>query len=450
MPDPAALNRREFLRAAGSAGLAAAAGLRLPQAAFAAGNDRPNLVYVFADQHRRCSVGCYGDRQVRTPNMDKLAGQGMRLDAAISNTPICVPYRASLMTGMNTPHLNALSNSAPGFRPEVARTLGGMFKAAGYKCGYVGKWHLGPVNVDAGDRRRLGFDDYWAANVSEHRYYKWKYYTGSGEPVRGQGFYRPQMEADLALEWLRKVKDGPFCLFLSWGPPHNPWRAPKKYLAHYEGVTCPPKVPQEKRESVRPVLANYYGQIEGLDVELGRVVAELDGLGVADNTILVYAADHGEMMGTYGWWKKRRPHGEAMEVPFIARFPGRIKPKTTSEAIFCPHDILPTLAGLAGLKAPAGIDGRDLSGVLQGRADAATREHAYITFRTDRKYVPSWKGVRTRRYTYARTKDDPWVLFDQQEDPHETRNLVKDKPQVVKDLDALTMELARKNDNERY
>ena len=87
------------------------------------------------------------------------------------------------MTGMNTPHLGILSNSAPRFRPEVARTLGGTFKAAGYKCGYVGKWHLGAVNIDAGDRRRLGFDDYWAANVSEHRYYKWKYYTGSGEPV---------------------------------------------------------------------------------------------------------------------------------------------------------------------------------------------------------------------------------------------------------------------------
>ena len=139
-----------------------------------------------------------------------------------------------------------------------------------------------------------------------------------------------------------------------------------------------------------------------------------------------------------------------MEVPFIVRFPGRVKRGSTSDAILSPHDILPTLAGLGGVKAPAGIDGVDLSGVLLGRGGARTREHAYITFRTDRDYVPSWKGVRTRRYTYARTEEAPWVLFDQQEDPGETRNLVKEKPQVVKELDALTVELARTNGNERW
>ncbi len=442
------MNRREFLKAAG--GAAAAAAMYGPGRALADEPKRPNLVYVFADQHRAASLGCYGDAQVRTPNMDKLASQGMRMTAAISNTPVCCPYRASLMTGMNCPHNGVLANSLlKRFRPEPARSFGATFRKAGYKCGYVGKWHLGSVDIDPGPRR-LGFDDYWAANVSEHNYYKWRYHTGKGKLVRGEGFYRPQMEADLAIEWMRQVKDEPFCLFLSWGPPHDPWRAPKQYAQHYRELKPRPNVPPEKARSVLRNHVHYNGLIEGLDVELGRLMAEIDRLGIAQNTILVYTADHGEMMGSHGWYKKRRPHCESMEVPFLVRYPGAVKPASASSAILSGHDVFPTIAALAGLAPPAGLDGWDLSGVLRGRADVQQREYAYITMKTDRSYVDSWQGVRTRTHTYARTKDGPWVLFDRVNDPYEQHNLVKDNPALVKELNDLTRQLCQKHKDNWY
>jgi arylsulfatase A-like enzyme len=445
------IDRREFLKAAAGAGAAAAAGMYAPRFAFGAPERKlPNLVFVFADQHRAASVGCYGDKQVRTPHMDKLAGQGMRMTSAISNTPICCPYRASLMTGTNTPHNRVLNNGLLSrFRPDPAKTFGTTFRKAGYKCGYVGKWHLGPVDVDPGPRR-LGFDDYWAANVSEHRYDKWTYYTGKDEVVRGSGFYRPKMETDLAINWMQKQKNQPFCLFLSWGPPHNPWKAPAKYHEHYRDMKPRFNVPDEKAESVLRRHRHYNGLIEGLDVELGRLMSELDRLGIADDTILVYTSDHGEMMGSYGWYKKRRPYQESLEVPFIVRFPDRIKAGTVSNAVLSAHDVFPTLAAVAGLDTPAGLDGQDLSGVLLGKPDATKREYDYLTLETDRKYVPSWQGVRTERYTYSRTADGPWILFDQQDDPGETRNLVKENAKLVKQFDALTSELCKKNGDRWY
>lgn len=442
----ARMNRREFLEVTAGAGLAAATlavpGLTLADAAA----KRPNIIYVFADQHRAASVGCYGDTQVRTPHMDALAKQGLRLTSAISNTPVCCPYRASLMSGLNCPHNRVMRNGLVGrFDHKRDPVLGRTFAKAGYACAYIGKWHLGDVSIDPGDPRRLGFDDYWAANVSEHNYYKWTYHTGKGQAVKGEGFYRPQMETDLAMQWLRRrPKDKPFCLFVSWGPPHTPWRAPREYAAHYTKMTLRKNVPQDKARSVLRNHIQYNGLIEGLDVQLGRLLAELDKLGLTKDTIIVYTADHGEMMGSHGWYKKRRPHRESLEVPFIVRWPGRVKPGATSDAILSAHDVFPTLAGLAGLKVPAGLDGQDASGILLGRADARQREHDYITLISDRAYVPTWKGVRTPRYTYARSKDGPWVLFDRREDPYETTNLVKTAPKVAKELEDLTAQYMRR------
>jgi arylsulfatase A-like enzyme len=444
------LTRREFLHAAAGAGVAAATSLYGSRFAFAAGKKPPNLLFVFSDQHRALSVGCYGDPAVRTPNMDKLAAQGVRMTSAISNTPVCIPYRASLMTGRNAPHTGVTNNGRlRAFRPDAARTLGATFATAGYRCGYIGKWHLGNVQIDPGPRR-LGFNDYWAAAINNHNYYKWRYCTGKDKVVKGEGFYRPQMEADLAIDWIQQQKNRPFCLFLSWGPPHSPFRAPKTYHDHYLDMKPRFNVPENKTASVLKNHRHYNGLIEGLDVELGRLMAALDKLGLADDTILVYTSDHGEMMGTYGWYKKRRPHQESLEVPFLLRYPGVVKPGTVSDAILSAHDVFPSVVALAGLPAPEGLDGRDLSAVLRGEAEANTREHDYLTLRSDRSYVPDWQGVRTRRYVYARSKEGPWVLFDHREDPDEKHNLAKEDTKLAKDLDALTRELCMKYGDRWY
>ena len=198
----------------------------------------PNVLFVLSDSHRALTTGCYGDEHVATPAFDAFAAQGARLTTAVSNTPLCRPYRAALMTGELGHRNGMLTNSSrrnfgvdEGGQwrpPEGAPTLGATFAAAGYECAYVGKWHLGWVNVPAGPLR-FGFDDYWAASAyPSHTYWTWKYATDEDVFVEGGGRYRPEMETDLVLDFLAeraaRPDADPWLMVLSWGPPHDSGR----------------------------------------------------------------------------------------------------------------------------------------------------------------------------------------------------------------------------------
>jgi arylsulfatase A-like enzyme len=216
-------------------------------------------------------------------------------------------------------------------------------------------------------------------------------------------------------------------LFVSWILPHSPYKAPKGYVEHFSDIELPPNIPDGlSKENAERRLPDYYGMIESLDDEFKRLLQALDQAGVADDTIVVYSSDHGDMIGCQGLKAKRWPHEESARIPFLIRYPRAIKPGTVIADPFGAPDVYPTLAGLAGIKAPAGVDGVDFSPLL--RAETATPPRDYVYLEMQYAYVPwpGWRALRTRRHMYARTKEGPWLLFDLEKDPWEKKNLVND------------------------
>jgi arylsulfatase A-like enzyme len=432
------IDRRTFIRQTGAAGLAVAAGGVASWAGNDGGGSRPNVLFVFSDQHRASALGCSSGREeVRTPSFD-------------GYTPVCCPARASLMTGKYGHHTGVVTNRV---YPEPGKHhyLAEVFRAAGYACGYVGKWHLGEVATDPGDPRRLGFHDFWYGGRRNSAHFMFDFAVSSADSISGDCFFRPTKEVDLALDFIkRRSSEQPWLLFLSWTAPHPPFRAPNRYLQHYERNPLPyhPHLQHDHaREAADLFLPHYYGLIEGIDAEFGRLLGELDRLGLSDNTIVVYTSDHGEMLGCHGLMGKRWPYRESTNVPFLIRWPGRVSAGTSLSMPFGTPDIMPTLLSLAGVEAPAGIEGSDFSALIQGRPGAAEQEHAYLAMHYGFVPWPGWRGVRTERYVYARLEGRPWLLFDLEDDPYEERNLVADGSPLVKDLDALTVELMDKLDD---
>ena len=312
--------------------------------------------------------------------------------------------------------------------------------------GYVGKLHLGAVNLDPGEPGRFGFDDYWRCGLfPSHDYYDYTYCSSKEGRVEGEGKFRPAAEVDMVFDFLDGAEDDDrpwFCL-LSWGPPHDPFEPPPRYR-HYDDVPLPPNVPTGSKADpiVRRDLPLYYGLIEALDDQFGRLLSGLARRGMAEDTIVVYTSDHGNMMGSFNYLGKEMPYHESTGIPFLARWPGKLDGGRTVGVPLGSPDVFPTLVGLSGLEAPAGLDGRDLSGRLLGAADAPGQEAAYLAaWDTPVTPWPGWRGVRTERHLYARRKDRPWMLFDLQEDPWQQRDLRKEDIPLRRELDGLTLEL---------
>jgi arylsulfatase A-like enzyme len=436
---------------------AASAWQLLPGCSSSPGSSRPNLLFILADAHRASTVGCYGDRFAITPHMDALATDGLRLTTAVSNTPLCRPYRASLMTGALGHHCGLVGNwsehnqqdtltedfamgTMPRGRqwtPDGLPTLGSTFAAAGYRCGYVGKWHLGRVDVDPGPLR-MGFDDHWAVSSEPaHEYWDWSYFTGAGASVEGHDLFKPTVDTDLAIEFLDRADERPWCLMLSWAGPHQPFEPPARFR-HFNHVQPAPNVPAGKR----PNLAGYYGMIEAIDHELGRVLAALQQRGLAGNTIVVYTADHGTLLGSHGTGGKELPYDGSTRVPFIARWPGHIPGGTTLTAPVGTPDIMPSLTGLAGLQVPSVPDGLDLSALLLGGSEVRSEPAVYLAnyVGNETKDKPAWRGLRSERHLFACTEQGPWLLYDLLDDPHELTNLVEAGDPLAAQLHARTLD----------
>ncbi len=414
------LNRRTFLRV-GAAGLAAFLWDLAGAAQRRGGRNgarRPNVLFVFSDMQRAFSMGCYGDANARTPVLDVFARQGARLDAAMSNTPVCCPYRACLMSGQYAHHHGVMSNGVA-FRPTV-KCVAETFRNGGYETGYCGKWHIIPPK-----------------NAQDPTY-------GFPAAKTEFGFYRTDRKSanvtDVALKFIAAKSKGakPWMLFVSWILPHTPYQAPAGYVEHFSKVTIPPNVPEGlSTEDAKRCLPDYYGMIESLDDEFKRLLQALDRAGVADDTIVVYSSDHGDMIACQGLKAKRWPYEESARVPFLVRYPRAIKPGTVIADPFGSPDVYPTLAGLAGLAAPAGVDGADFSPLLRGETTKPPRDYVYLEMQYAYVPWPGWRALRTRRYMYARTQDKPWFLYDLKDDPWERKNLVDDPAgeALVKEFD---------------
>lgn len=416
---------------------------------------QPNLLYVFADQLGYQHCGFAGNPLARTPHLDQFAATGCQCREMVANQPVCSAYRATLMTGLYTTSHGLVINE---LRLRTDHTcLGHLLTNAGYQTGYIGKWHLyanelghhfEPRNsfVPRGPDR-LGFDGYWAAYNFHHLNYGTYYHTESPEKIYyGEGVYEPEAQTDLALDFLAQQKgDDPFALVLSWGPPHDPWgddNVPAEWREPFADVLVehPPNYSPEddpygdawaklklgEREKLPLWRRNYYAMVSNLDHNFGRLLSALDQQGLADNTIVIFTSDHGEMFGAHGRRAKNIFYEEALHVPLLLRWPGRIEQGSTSNSLLSTIDLLPTLCGLLDLDPPDAAEGVDRSGLLTGAGgpepDAVLLQGTGAVAAWDDGF--EWRGIRDARYTYARYRvDGTELLFDRVEDPWQLQNL---------------------------
>ncbi len=401
---------------------------------------KPNLLFVLADQLRAGSVGYTGEEAVKTPNIDRFATDGTIFANAISMLPVCGPYRGSLLTGRTPTSTGQVINDIPLKTTEVS--IAHCFKAGGYDTAYIGKWHLDgpnrPAPVPPGPRRQ-GFE-YWMGANFEHNYNRSYFTDNDGNLVIWDG-WDAEAQTTHTIDYLNnRDSENPFCLFLSWGPPHHPYRlVPQEYLDMYdpdaiEGRPNCPDVPQQD-------LWGYYAQTTFLDDQFQRLLDALDEMGLKEETIVVFTSDHGDMHGSQGLYKKQWPWSEAIKVPFTLRLPGTVPSGKVVDTPISVIDIMPTLLGLAGLAVPDRVEGVDLSPFLKGeRSDApesvlimnpcpfsigdSRGEDQYPDFKGLRF---EYRGVITDRYTYVRTIDGPFALIDNRNDPYQMTNLINDK-----------------------
>lgn len=397
----------------------------------------PNVIVVLADQWRAQATGYAGNPDVKTPHLDSLAEESVVFNTAVAVLPVCAPFRASLLTGQFPLTHGVFYNDKP-LRNE-ALTMAEIYREAGYRTGYIGKWHLEghapdedpfsartqPIPRD----RRQGFD-YWKVREVTHDYNNSYYFDENNERHTWPG-YDAFAQTDTAISYLRQARGTPFLLVLSWGSPHAPYHtAPDRYRAIYDPSTlrANPNVPDDLRDSARHMLAGYYAHCTALDDAMGELLNALEREGLSDNTIVIFTSDHGDMLLSHGMMKKQRPWDESLRVPMLLRYPTRVVPQSIDQPINTP-DILPTLLGLSGIPIPPSVEGSDLSSALKGE-EAYPKEAALI-----QAPVPfhQWKfqyggkeyrAIRTERYTYARDRKGPWLLYDDRQDPYQLDNLV--------------------------
>lgn len=386
----------------------------------------PNLVFVFADQMRAQACGFMGNQQVRTPNMDRMAERGVVFENAVSSCPVCTPYRASLLTGRYPLACNTAMNDVR--LPADELSIAEVLADAGHATGYIGKWHLdGQYRggfIPPGPRRQ-GFD-FWAANECTHHYMNTFYYRDAPEPMYLDG-YSADGFTDIARDFISNHADEPFALFLSWAPPHNPYKEmPEGYdIYDPDDIELRPNTGEDAREDI----AGYYGHITALDRNLGRLVDHLEQLQLADDTIIVFTSDHGDMLGAHGLGRKQKPWDEAIMVPWVMQWPGALPAGIRTDTLLNAPDVMPTLLSLMGMDIPETVQGQDLSHAARN-AGGPERDSTYIAnpmpFTGDQHDGEPWRGLRTKTHTYVEDEDGPWLLFDNETDPYQQTNLIDD------------------------
>lgn len=434
MTTPRNVPRRTFLRSAG--GTAAAATLAQTVARGKSPGDEnvrpPNVVFLLADQWRAQSTGYAGNADTETPHIDKLAEQSVDFTNAVSGCPVCCPYRGSLMTGRYPLSHGVFLNDV--CLSNQAVSLAQAFNSAGYATGYIGKWHLDGHGRSSfiPRERRQGFQ-FWRTAECTHNYNRSHFHADDPAKQFFWKGYDATAQTEEAAQYIRRQGDNPFALVLSWGPPHNPYEtAPASFrdAVAAEELTLRGNVPPEARAAARRDLAGYYAHIAALDACLGRIVQTLDECGQAEDTILVFTSDHGDMIGSQGMQRKQKPWDESIRVPLLVRYPRGLG--SESRKLIAPvntPDLMPTLLGLSGVEIPDTVEGVDRSPLLRGEVsdgDEAALLSCPSPFGewTRARGGREYRGVRTVRYTYIRSLDGPWLLYDNQTDPYQLDNLV--------------------------
>jgi arylsulfatase A-like enzyme len=438
------MKRRDFLATAAAAGGACA---------FASGSrtaKQPNILYILADQWRASATGYAGDPNVQTPNLDRLAAESLNFVNTVSVCPVCTPHRASLMTGRFPTSTGMFLNDAA--LPSDELCMAEIFAEAGYETGYIGKWHLDGRGRHAfiPPDRRQGWE-YWKGAECDHNYNNSHYYTGNSPEKRIWPGYDAFAQTKDAQQYLKDRARGrkPFIFMLSYGGPHFPHEtAPQEYKALYPPakIKLPPNVPLKMQAMAKREAQGHYAHCTAIDKCIGDLLTTLQETGLDRNTIVIFTSDHGESMGSHGLRPKFKhtPWNTTAGVPFLMRHPDLPRQARTVQTPVTTPDILPTLLSLAGIPAPKTLEGDDLApAFLAGREiERAALYQDPSPFGLPKPFIKEYRAIRTRRYTYARGLEGPWMLYDNDKDPHQMNNLVavREHAGLVKELDTRLQE----------
>lgn len=431
----------------------------------------PNIVFILADDLGYGDLSCYGQQKFSTPNIDRLAQQGMMFRQHYTGCTVSAPSRSSLMTGLHTGHTPIRGNK--GWEPEgqwplpdASVTIAEMLKTKGYATGAYGKWGLGFIDTE-GDPNRQGFDEFFGFNCQSlahnyYPYYLWhnheKVLLPANEGAK-TGTYAPDTIHHEALKFIEANRDKPFFLFYPTTIPHAELFAKKKYMDMFSGKFEPEKSFKGVDEgptfrkgpygSQPEAHAAFAAMIRELDDYVGEILEKLSELGLEKNTIVIFASDNGphleagadpDFFDSNGPLKgyKRDMFEGGIRTPMLVKWPGKVKPGTISDHISAFWDIMPTLAEITGLSEPAGIDGISFMPTLFGRKEQKQHEYLYWEFHElggkIGVRIGNWKAIK---HDVDKDPQRPLELYDLTNDTGETKNVASSHPDIVKMMEEI-------------
>lgn len=441
------------------------------------GTSKPNIIYILADDLGYGDLGVCGQQKFKTPNIDKLASEGMLFTQHYSGSTVCAPSRSALMTGMHTGHTVVRGNKEmlPEGQypiPDDTYTLAEALKKVGYTTGAFGKWGLGFPGSE-GDPMNQGFDTFYGYNCQRlgHNYYPYHLWSNNDSIVLSenaggeQGVYAPDLIHQETLKFIDRNKEGPFFLYVPSIIPHAELAAPEAYMAKHRGA-YPPEAAyigvDEGKEfnwgpyrSQAETHAAFAAMIDLLDSQVGEIMKKVEDLGIADNSIIVFTSDNGpheeggadpEYFDSNGALKgvKRDLYEGGIRVPMIVKWREKIKPGSKTDHISAFWDVMPTFSEIAGVESPKNSDGISFLPTLLGK-DEMQKEHEYLYWefheRGGRQAVRKgkWKAVK---YNVFDPPDAALELYNLEEDIGEESNVAQNHPEMIKEMEKI-METAR-------
>ena len=453
------MNRRRFLRTVGIGAASlfvSGCSRQLSSGGGKAAADRPNIIFIMADDHASDAMSCYGSRVNVTPNLDRLASEGMRFENCFCTNSICAPSRAVILTGKYS-HVNGKIDNS-GARPFDGgqQTFPKLLQKAGYETAVIGKWHL--------ESEPTGFD-YWNILPGQGQYYN-PTFIEMGQRKQHNG-YVTDLITDFCIDWIKNRKAGkPFCLMYHHKAPHRNWQPAKKYASAADAEIPVPetfdddyvtrsaaareqqmtidkhlRVPGDTKLSPPANLSgrelkmwkyqrymnDYLRCVASVDENVGRLLDYLDESSLGGNTIVIYTSDQGFFLGDHGWFDKRFMYEQSLRMPLLVRYPKEVRPGSVNSDIVLNLDFAPTFLDFAGVNVPSDMQGRSVRPLLGGRTPKDWRTSMYYHYYEypGAHAVKRHYGLRTKLYKLLHFyyDIDAWELYDLQKDPHELNNV---------------------------
>lgn len=476
------MNRRDFVKAIGigAASLVMPGCMGTTQQLMGKDRKRPNILFIMSDDHAAQGVSAYGgflSKVAKTPNIDRIAKEGMRFNNCFCTNSICVPSRASILTGKygNKNGCRTLDDAFNGSQQTFPKLL----QKAGYYTAVIGKWHLysEPTGFDYYNVLP-GQGDYFNPRLKE----KGKHWVDDDEGGEVYKGYVTDVLTDIALDCMKnRPKDKPFCLLFHHKAPHDMWEYDERHAKLYKDIDIPEPLTlfddyknrsnaitrdeffkigmgdltydeqtghltgrKRKKAQYQIFIKSFLRCVASIDDNIGRILEYLDKSGLAENTIVIYTSDQGAFLGEHGLWDKRFMYEESIRMPFLVRCPGDIKAGSVNADIILNIDFAETFLDYTGLPVPKDMQGHSIKPLLEGKTLADWRSSMYYHY-SDPGGIPPHYGVRTKQYKliyYYRLAIPEWELFDLKKDPHEMNSVYKD-PSYAKVVKRLKAELLR-------